>query len=347
VRSDLVDWAKGFAILSVLLIHARPLAGWWIHDHVIDRAVPVFIVLFGTTSELWWTRRRAVADRATTIRDWYRTRLWGLMVPVWAALTVLWALRFATGFGASAPYRVVLTYLGYMPWVGTGWFVTLALEMVVLFPVLRLLLDRIGVVAMLVLTAAILVASHLHQDAVITLVRTLVRDRSMHADPYMTGYYFFWIFAPAKFFSVICGVLIARHCLSPSPVAGLLAAALVVAGGLVAGRLMHPPSQVLMAFLDVPLTLAVMSAGRVLRVLPRIGSTVAWYGRHSWGVYLGQLVVHETIHDWATAHCNGPVCGWYPEQASSVVRWGYFFVLLASGTLGVVAGNRLLERVSD
>jgi hypothetical protein len=103
----------------------------------------------------------------------------------------------------------------------------------------------------------------------------------------------------------------------------------------------------LMAFLDVPLTVAVMSAGRGLRVVPRIGSAVAWYGRHSWGVYLGQLVVHEAIHDWATAQCNGPVCGWVPEEASVAIRWGYFLALLASATLLVRAGNRLLDRISD
>jgi hypothetical protein len=332
----------------VLLIHSRPLADWWIHDHVIDRAVPIFITLFGTTSELWWRRR---GDRASTVRDWYRTRLWGLMVPVWSALTVLWVLRFATGFGTTsvtgAPYRVVLTYLGYMPWVGTGWFVTLALEMVVLFPVLRLSLDRLGAVATLLLTAAILVASHLHQDEIITFVRTLVRDRSTHADPFMSYYYFFWIFAPARFFLVICGVLIARRCLVPSRLVGSLAAVLVVAGGLVADRLTPPLSQTLMAFLDVPLTIAVMSAGRALRLVPRIGSTVAWYGRHSWGVYLGQLVVHELIHDWASMRCTGMVCEWLPEDAALAIRWSYFFVLLASATLAVLVGNRLLDGVSD
>ena len=51
-----LDWLKGFSILSVVCIHAKLYADTAAFNGVVNRAVPIFLVLFGVTSELWWER---------------------------------------------------------------------------------------------------------------------------------------------------------------------------------------------------------------------------------------------------------------------------------------------------
>jgi hypothetical protein len=46
-----IDWLKGFAILCGINNHSGATNGTWVYDHVISRAVPVFLVLFGMNAE--------------------------------------------------------------------------------------------------------------------------------------------------------------------------------------------------------------------------------------------------------------------------------------------------------
>ena len=57
-RDPAIDMAKGVAILWVLLIHSDALHQNLLYRHVVNQAVPVFVVLFGLNSALWWRRRR-------------------------------------------------------------------------------------------------------------------------------------------------------------------------------------------------------------------------------------------------------------------------------------------------
>jgi peptidoglycan/LPS O-acetylase OafA/YrhL len=325
-----IDRAKGLAILGVLLIHARPTADTWLHTYVVSQAVPVFLVLFGTTSELWW--RRAHTGAADRIRQWYRTRAVRLLIPAWSALVALWSFRFLVGVNTQSPLHVLLTFGGYMPWVGTGWFVTLALELVVLFPFIRWGVAHVGAGVALVAAIAMLVWSELHLDAVVALMRLLLHDAGSQLND--ASYYYFWIFPPARIFPVVAGIVLARRGM-PSSRTGLAAAALVVAGGLVVDRLGPDPVIHRLASwaLCVPLTLAILVAVRPAGIAA--GAALAWLGRHSWGVYLGQLVVHEAVHGFAS-----------PDEASLGIRWAYFAVLLASGSLAVVVGERLRHVVA-
>jgi peptidoglycan/LPS O-acetylase OafA/YrhL len=334
-RSAAIDWAKGLAIIGVLLIHAHPLAGTFVQDHVIDRSVFVFITLLGTTSELWW-QKHGGRDWVASTRRWYGARLRRLMVPVWGTLAALWAFRMAVGVGLVAPVRVMMTFAGYMPWIGTGWFVTLALELVILLPFLRATVDALGPAVSLLLSAAVLVACHMYEHDVIALMRFLLHDRGPQMG--FSYFYFFWIFPPTRFFLVVVGLLIARGHLSPSPRGGAIAATVVVLGGVLADRLApHSVTQLtVMAVLDVPLTIAILSGVQILRVAPRAGSILAWYGQHSWGVYLGQLLVHEATYAFVR-----------PAEGPLVVRWVYFLVLLASGTVLVPVGERLRTGITD
>ena len=322
-----IDRAKGIAILGVLLIHARPTADTWLHTYVVSQAVPVFLVLFGTTSELWW--RRAGPGSAGR---WYRTRAVRLLVPVWSALAALWTFRFLAGVNTQSPLHVLLTFAGYMPWVGTGWFVTLALELVVLFPLIRWVVERIGAGAALAGAIAMLVWSEVHLETVIALMQLVLHDTSARVST--ASYYYFWIFPPARLFPVVAGMVLARRGM-PSSRTGLTATALVVASSLVVDRLGPDPLLHRLASwaLCVPLTLAILAGVR--HVGTGVGAALAWLGRHSWGVYLAQLVVHETIHGFAS-----------PDEASLGSRWAYFALLLASAWLLVTVGERLRDGVA-
>jgi hypothetical protein len=58
------------------------------------------------------------------------------MVPVWAMLVVWWALAlYFHPLGVKLSWRLPIVHLlGYLLYVGTGWFVTMILQLVVLFP---------------------------------------------------------------------------------------------------------------------------------------------------------------------------------------------------------------------
>src|SRR4051794_18843962 len=88
-----IDWLKGFAILSVICIHSRLAAESWFFLPIVNRAVHVFLVLFGISSELWWQRELARAPEHAS-RRWYWGRL-RRIVPGYWAVTVGWWLVVA------------------------------------------------------------------------------------------------------------------------------------------------------------------------------------------------------------------------------------------------------------
>jgi peptidoglycan/LPS O-acetylase OafA/YrhL len=147
-RSE-IDRAKGWAILAVVCIHARLLEGTVAFEHVINRAVPVFLILFGVTSELWWRRRErddSSSSGSITV-SWYRARLTRLFPPLWAMATAWWLVAIATGGAYTFAWGwgdAIVTYAGYSPWIGASWFVTVVLELVLFFPLLRALATRRG-----------------------------------------------------------------------------------------------------------------------------------------------------------------------------------------------------------
>ncbi len=93
-RAPEIDWAKGLAIIGVLLIHSSVFINTPLDAPLINRSVPVLIVLFGMTSQLWWTRERA-RMRGALVWQWFRMRLARLMLPVWVTLVALWCVRIA------------------------------------------------------------------------------------------------------------------------------------------------------------------------------------------------------------------------------------------------------------
>src|SRR5688572_24935436 len=116
-----IDVLKGFCVLCVVAIHAAFLADTTTFRFLIDRAVPVFLVLFGVTSDLWWRRN---SERST--RRWYVSRLRRVVPGYWAMMTAWWlvvALWHRPDNDLTLGWtQVVITFLGSAGWVGTTWF---------------------------------------------------------------------------------------------------------------------------------------------------------------------------------------------------------------------------------
>src|SRR4026208_2429584 len=85
-----LDWLKGFAIACVVCIHAELYSHTLFFDRIVNRAVPIFTVLFGVTSELWWKRALTSQAGSGPIARWYRTRLQRLIIPFWALGAAWW-----------------------------------------------------------------------------------------------------------------------------------------------------------------------------------------------------------------------------------------------------------------
>ncbi|RMD81227.1 MAG: hypothetical protein D6815_12310, partial [Candidatus Dadabacteria bacterium] len=121
MRDPAIDRLKGLAILFVFLIHAEPLRGLAVHLYLVDRAVPIFIVLFGVTSRRWWAQHEALAT-GRRARLWYQRRVRRLVPAPWAVLTAWWGLSaILPGFPEATVTRVGVSFLGYAPWLGMFW----------------------------------------------------------------------------------------------------------------------------------------------------------------------------------------------------------------------------------
>ena len=335
-----IDWLKGLAIVCVLLIHAEPLVGSALHEYVINRAVPVFVVLFGVSSELWWLSRRQ-DHRGGLARVWWRSRLIRLLVPLWAALAVWWSLALVLHGHRPSPGLAVAMLVGYLPTVSTGWFVTLILELVLLFPLVHWAVHRLGDLTSIVLALALLFVSHEHTLQIVATGRALLLNTAPTEG--VAGFYPFLVFPPAWLAHVTMGVVLARRRPLPTPIDAVASAALVSSGIALHALVMNDPFRrsALAGALDLPLTVLLLYLATGLRRMPAVGGVLAWLGRASWGMYLGQLLVYSAAVMLHTAPWSGP----------AVERWGFFLVLLMGGAgavaLGSLAQNALVARLGS
>jgi len=323
-----LDAVKGAAMLAVLLIHGEPLVGSYIHTHLINRAVPVLLVLFGASSELWWLRRSAQPPLLTA-REFWSARLRRLLPPVWAALLIWWVVKLYVVPGPVPRWSWIPAHvLGYIPQVGTGWFVTLILQLVLLFPLLRVVSDRVGLAVCAAVSLAGLIWCHLNALDVVHWMRVLLVDSAPVAGFFV--FYYLWIFAPARFFSLLAGIWLARRSLRLPLVWSAAALACVLIGAWVQERLLESSyaRNALAAVLDVPLTIGLLGLMRLARPAALRGG-LCWLGRESWGIYLGQLIVHSTLHE----RLN--------PGDSPGLRWLYCGLLLAAGVAWVYAARGL------
>lgn len=327
-----LDWAKGVAILAVVLIHAKALEGRLFDELFVQRAVPIFLVLFGMTSEFWWQRRCQSGWNLQTTLAWYRQRFLRLIIPVWAAASLWWvsaaALDLPLRFGWP---QILASYLGYSPWIGVSWFVTLVLQLVVLFPLLRSAGLRLGATISLAASAMLVLTCQYEFWPIIHAGKDL-----LHNTAFEPGFFYFWIFPPRVFLHVIAGIFLARAGLPNRP-AALLSMLLIIGLVWMLDTSWYPPvvgPALFSPLADVPVTVLLLAALRAWTPPTQLGETLRWLGQYSWGLYLAHTLVHAVVH----------FLGFSPEELGPAQRWAYAALLLASGSALAWSGQRLRHR---
>jgi surface polysaccharide O-acyltransferase-like enzyme len=334
-----VDWLKGIAILCVIGIHAKIYDETLFHQHVVNRAVPMFLILFAVTSELWWER----AERP--LASWYRKRLTRLYVPWWGMTATWWLFVVLSGRARAMDLglpEAIETALGYAPWIGTSWFVTVVLQLVLLYPALRWAFERLGAEIALPITAATCWVSGMHMVPIILAGKRLLGPHV--PEP---GFYVIWIFVPRVFWNAAAGYFIARRWGGRPPKAATwLAAALTLLGVLVVAstHLMADDAtrgpflrQTLYYLFDVPLTVMLLGVLPALAPFTRLTRFLTWCGLSSWGIYLGHTLVHDLLHT---------VAGIGLESGPEGLRVLYGVFLFACGAALAVIGERLRRSLS-
>jgi len=332
-RRPEIDYVKGLAIIFVFFIHAEPLRGSWFHEYVVNRAVPMFLVLFGLTSGMWWESRRSLRWLARS-GQWYKGRFRRLLPPVWATLGVWWLLAlWVPGYPHFSPRLAVANCLGYAPAIGTFWFVTLIFQLIILYPMLQAALDRFGAAPCLAFSTFLVVWSHLHAMQIMDALRLLLPGAAPATG--LASFYYLWIFAPQYFWLVLAGMA-ATQC---SP-AGRGSTAVVFMTVVAASCMLHAAvapdlplaGSALQRLADVPLSFAALALFTLPRAAKLSGGWLSWCGRHSWGLYLAQMLVHDIAVK----------LGVWPGSLSHAERWCYLLFLFAASVAIVLAANAVL-----
>lgn len=321
-----VDTVKGLAILGVLVIHSDLFAGTLFLDAFVNRAVPVLLVLFGVSSELWWTRH-SQASWIDTAKEYWSARYTRLLPPVWAAAALWWVFTPIIGETQLPPWPWVFAHaVGFLPQLGTTWFVTLIVQLILLFPLLHLGLKHLGAALACGVTLLLMWWCYQHSFDIIDLMRAVLLDSAGVKGFFL--FWYLWIFAPVRFFPLIAGMIWARRGLRVSHTLAIACAATYAIGWYVDLQVLTTPfaRNALAATLDFPLTITVLAVVRLVGDR-HITRALGFLGRVSWGIYLGHLVVHHLIaHRWHVAFGRAPE-----------TNVGYFVLLLAAGLAFVVA----------
>ena len=286
-RLDSIDLAKGCAILWVFLIHSQALGERRSFVYLVNQAVPVFVVLFGVNSELWWRRHGALGE-------WYAGRFRRIVVPMWAAVAVWWALALYL-----RPLTVTLTrtlplwhLAGYLTEVGTGWFITMILQLVLVFPLLHAATRRWGPFPLLAVGVVVTVACAALQYPLMALLRGFGPLPGEVRQEFLNLY----VFAPRFLAHVAFGIALATCVRGLGVGAGAIAvAAYLGCVALARGALGPTLAAAGSSLIGLPLTVVLLAGFNVAPRVPLATAILAWLGRSSYGLYLGQLLVHNAF----------------------------------------------------
>ena len=316
---------KGVAILGVTLIHSTVLGeDSWPMTLLFVHAVPIFLVLFGVNSESWFGRRNP-SGRALL---WYERGVKRILVPAWATLVVWWVLVLVF---EPPTVRVTISLpfyhaVGYLKQVGTGWFITVIVQLVLLFPLFHYFAQRRGIGWLVAVCGAI---------TLVTLIWIMQIRQTLGLAGWMA-------LSPRFFLHIAFGMLLApyigrlgRGTLAVSAVAYVL---LVVIGARTRFTVWAPIANRL---LELPLTILLLVAMRAIAPYDRVREALSWLGQHSLGLYLGQMLTHN-----AFLFALGGQCTIYGCQGGLFERfnlWVYTVVLFLGSVAFLALGNYALR----
>lgn len=316
---------KGVAILGVTLIHSTVLGeDSWPMMLLFVHAVPIFLVLFGVNSESWFGRRNP-SGRALL---WYERGVKRILVPAWATLVVWWGLVLLF---EPPTVRVTMSLpfyhaLGYLKQVGTGWFITVIVQLVLLFPLFHLFARRRGIGWLVAVCGAI---------TLVTLIWIMQIRQTLGLAGWMA-------LSPRFFLHVAFGMLLAPYVgrlgRGTVAVSAVTYALLVVIGARTRFTVWAPIANRL---LELPLTILLLVAMRAIAPYDRVREVLSWLGQHSLGLYLGQMLTHN-----AFLFALGGQCTIYGCQGGLFERfnlWVYTVVLFLGSVAFLALGNYALR----
>lgn len=319
---------KGWAIVGVTLIHSQALGESAWMTLLFYHSVPVLVVVFGMNSEQWF-RARPEPGR---VAAWYRRAIKRIAVPVWSTLFAWWALVFLLHppFLAPSARLLLLHALGIPHFVGTGWFIAVLVQLVVGFPVLRWFVQRFG--TGLVLAAAVAVTAGM-----------MIAEQHLRGSLGRAG----WTYLSPRFAAhVVFGIALAQRGPRIDRRAVLVALACLVPLDLLAeaAPFGQPWGRIASRLSELPLTVVLLGAAAALAGVPLLAEGLGRLGRHSLGLYLGQLLTHNFFLFALGGFCSAFGCrgGVY----DAIDPWLYTGILLLGSALWTALGNEILARVA-
>jgi peptidoglycan/LPS O-acetylase OafA/YrhL len=336
-HSPEIDRVKGIAILFVIAVHARIGDQSALHEQLVNRALPILLFVFGLTSEL---SLRCARAEGRSLKDWYLVRLTRLYLPIWGMAALFW---LAVLYTKRPPlpvggWQAVLTFLGYSPWIASSWFVTLLIQLLLIFPALSWAADRLGPWLLLPLAAVITAYTVYHS---LDIVDFGLEKVSRNVQP--PGWFYIWIFVPRALWLVVAGLFVARFWGTKLRLSVTFIAVVIGLFGESAVFLVEPEEfisgnlrkLVVMHLWDVPISVAVLGVMGNVPLPGVVARPLEWCGRFWWGIYLGQIVVVAAVQMLRKSPEAGPPWG----------RVEYGVVLLVAGVALTLTGDAVRKWV--
>lgn len=320
-----IDMVKGVAIIGVTLIHSTVLGeDTWPMMLLFVHAVPIFLVLFGVNSESWFARRSPEGRMLL----WYERGVKRILVPAWGTLVIWWALVLIF---EPPTVRVTISLplyhaVGYLKQVGTGWFITVIVQLVLLFPLFHRFAERRGIRWLVAICGAI---------TLVTLIWIVQIRQQLGLAGWMA-------LSPRFFLHVAFGMLLAPYVRRLSRGTIAASAVVYVLLAVIAARTRFTVwAPIANRLLELPLTILLLVGMRALSERERLREGLSWLGRHSLGLYLGQLLTHNAFLFALGGQCT--IYGCKGGLFDTFNLWVYTAVLFAGSVVFLRLGHAALR----
>jgi hypothetical protein len=254
-----------------------------------------------------------------------------ILVPAWATLVVWWALVLVFE-PPSVRVTISLPFyhaLGYFKQVGTGWFITVIVQLVLLFPLFHRIAQRRGIGVLVAACGAC---------TLVTLIWIIQIRQTLGLAGWMA-------LAPRFFLHVAFGMLLAPSIHRLGRRAVIISAITYVVLAVIGSRTRFTVwAPIANRLLELPLTILLLVAMRALADRDWLREGLSWLGRHSLGLYLGQLLTHNAFLFALGGQCT--IYGCHGGLFDRFNLWVYTVILFAGSVCFLQLGHFAL-RVAD